>query len=121
MLYSRNRLALPLTGRTPTGLPVAMTNLEMGGNAQERFLLLRDGAATRLYSTTTGVDWQPLADVARSGSQTVDLTDKVLRRYDYRLRVTLRGAGTDPHPRTLRPSPPRLTTWMQPGSCASNA
>ncbi|MBI5832517.1 MAG: hypothetical protein HZB16_09455 [Armatimonadetes bacterium] len=52
------------------------------------------GGVALAFSENNGLDWQPLADVTESGARTIDLTAQVLRRYDYRLRVTLRGQGT---------------------------
>jgi len=52
------------------------------------------GQLTALFSENNGNDWKELAKVTVSGEQTVDLKALVLRRYDYRLRFVLKGAGT---------------------------
>ena len=48
------------------------------------------------FSDNNGLDWRPVqqAAIAAAGEQTIDLKDLVYRRYDYRLRFTLKGAGT---------------------------
>lgn len=43
------------------------------------------------YSDNHGLDWRALG--GGSGERTIDLSPHVLRRYDYRLRLELRGAG----------------------------
>jgi hypothetical protein len=45
-------------------------------------------------SGNNGLDWTTVATVTASGPRTIDLTSRVYRRYDYRLRLTLAGAGT---------------------------
>lgn len=45
-------------------------------------------------SRNHGLDWTPVASVGTAGTQTIDLTPFARRRYDYRLRVALVGAGT---------------------------
>lgn len=52
------------------------------------------GKVTVAFSENHGLDWQPLGSLAASGEQVIDLKPHVLRRYDYRLRFTLEGAGT---------------------------
>jgi len=52
------------------------------------------GAITVSYSDNNGLDWQELARVSQPGPQTIDLSARVLRRYDYRLKFELQGAGT---------------------------
>jgi hypothetical protein len=46
------------------------------------------------YSENNGVDWKPVSEVTASGTQSVDLKKLVYRRYDYRLKFELTGAGT---------------------------
>jgi hypothetical protein len=45
-------------------------------------------------SDSQGHSWKPVATVTSSGAQRIDLTPFVLRRYDYRLKVELKGKGT---------------------------
>jgi hypothetical protein len=52
------------------------------------------GAITVSFSDNNGLDWKELTRVTASGEQTVDLSPLVLRRYDYRLKFALQGAGT---------------------------
>ena len=46
------------------------------------------------YSDNNGLDWRDVTRIGMSGSQVIDLSRWILRRYDYRLRLVLRGAGT---------------------------
>jgi len=52
------------------------------------------GKIAVLLSDNHGLDWAPLASVEATGKRTVDLTPRVLRRYDYRLRFVMKGKGT---------------------------
>jgi hypothetical protein len=52
------------------------------------------GALKVAFSDNHGLDWQPLAEIVAAGKQQIDLTGRVLRRYDYRLKFELAGAGT---------------------------
>ncbi|HUS93488.1 MAG TPA: hypothetical protein VM695_16640 [Phycisphaerae bacterium] len=52
------------------------------------------GALAVGLSGNNGLDWQEIARVGESGRSEVDLSKHVLRRYDYRLRLELRGKGT---------------------------
>jgi hypothetical protein len=52
------------------------------------------GAITVELSTNHGLDWRQVAEVTSGGSSTVDLSPWVFRRYDYRLRLVLKGDGT---------------------------
>jgi hypothetical protein len=52
------------------------------------------GTIAVAFSDNNGLDWKDLATVKESGEQRVDLSPLVLRRYDYRLKFELRGAGT---------------------------
>ena len=54
-----------------------------------------DGGAIRVeFSDNNGLDWREVAKVSASGDQSVDLKSFAYRRYDYRLRFTLKGKGT---------------------------
>jgi hypothetical protein len=46
------------------------------------------------FSDNNGLDWREVKELTASGPQTLDLSPLVLRRYDYRLRFTLKGQGT---------------------------
>jgi hypothetical protein len=65
-----------------------------------------DGAATLqatlaggrigvFFSENNGLDWRELAPIERSGKRQIELGKLILRRYDYRLRLVLDGAGTE--------------------------
>jgi hypothetical protein len=52
------------------------------------------GSVTVLVSVNNGLDWQQIARFDRSGEATIDLKQHVFKRYDYRLKLVLAGAGT---------------------------
>lgn len=52
------------------------------------------GSLAVSFSDNHGLDWREVASFSESGPREVDLGDLVFRRYDYRLRFELRGAGT---------------------------
>ena len=54
------------------------------------------------FSENNGLDWKPVAKLSTSGQQHLDLGALVLRRYDYRLRFTIHGAGTGLNSLTIR-------------------
>lgn len=54
----------------------------------------RDGSVAVSFSDNNGLDWREIARVTESGSKRIDLNSAVFRRYDYRLRLELKGAGT---------------------------
>lgn len=52
------------------------------------------GSVVVSFSDNNGLDWREVARVTGPGERRVDLTPRVLRRYDYRLKFELRGRGT---------------------------
>jgi len=66
----------------------------LSGEATLETVVGAGGAIEAAISTNHGLDWTPIATLRTSGAQRLDLTPQVFRRYDYRLRLTLRGAGT---------------------------
>lgn len=53
------------------------------------------GGSVRVeFSDNNGLDWREVATIDSSGAREIDLKAFVYRRYDYRLRLTLAGAGT---------------------------
>jgi hypothetical protein len=52
------------------------------------------GSVVVAFSDNNGLDWKEIARITTPGKQRVDLSPLVLRRYDYRLKFELRGAGT---------------------------
>jgi len=53
-----------------------------------------NGSITVAVSDNHGLDWKPVARIATSGKQRLDLSSLVKGRYDYRVRCELTGAGT---------------------------
>ena len=51
------------------------------------------GSVSVSYSDNHGLDWKEIARTRAAGENKVDLSPLVLRRYDYRLKFELRGAG----------------------------
>ena len=47
------------------------------------------------FSDNNGLDWRELPRIDRSGREKIALGKLILRRYDYRLRLVLDGAGTE--------------------------
>jgi hypothetical protein len=52
------------------------------------------GRITLAFSDNNGLDWKDITTLDASGEKTLDLKPYVFRRYDYRLKLTLQGAGT---------------------------
>ena len=52
------------------------------------------GSVVVSFSDNNGLDWQEIARLSATGAQRIDLTPRVLRRYDYRLKFELHGRGT---------------------------
>jgi hypothetical protein len=54
-----------------------------------------DGSLVISISDNNGLDWKEIAKIAANGGpKQIDLTPLVYRRYDYRLKIVIRGAGT---------------------------
>jgi hypothetical protein len=52
------------------------------------------GSIKMLFSDNNGLNWRDVATLDKSGTRKIDIQKHVLRRYDYRLRFVLNGAGT---------------------------
>lgn len=52
------------------------------------------GSIAVSLSDNNGLDWKEVARVTKASPAQIDLTKFVLRRYDYRLKLELQGAGT---------------------------
>jgi len=52
------------------------------------------GSVVVSFSDNNGLDWKEAARLTTAGEKRLDLTPRVLRRYDYRLKFTFRGKGT---------------------------
>jgi hypothetical protein len=46
------------------------------------------------FSDNNGLKWTEIAKVTASGPQSIDLQSRIIRKYDYRLKFTLKGKGT---------------------------
>jgi len=54
----------------------------------------KDGSVAVQFSDCNGNEWKDVGTYKDAAAQKVDLTALCFRRYDYQLRVTLKGAGT---------------------------
>jgi hypothetical protein len=66
----------------------------LGGRLTLKPALGAGGKIVVSFSDNHGLDWKELATITRAGEKRIDLGPHVLRRYDYRLKLVLRGAGT---------------------------
>ena len=66
----------------------------LGGTLNLTAVIGNSGSIQVDLSGNNGLDWTPVASVSASGPRTIDLTPRIYRRYDYRLRLVLAGAGT---------------------------
>jgi hypothetical protein len=57
-------------------------------------LIGNGGSIAILFSDNNGRAWKEIGKFTASGSQKIDLSEHVLRRYDYRLKCVLSGKGT---------------------------
>jgi len=77
-----------LTIRMPSSYVYLSGQLEMDAAVGQ------GGAVAVEFSDNNGLDWRPVVSVNEGGHKAIDLKALVYRRYDYRLRFTLTGAGT---------------------------
>jgi hypothetical protein len=66
----------------------------LGGQLTFTPLIAPGGIITVSISDNNGLDWKKIAEASISGTQVIDLKRFVYRRYDYRLKFELEGAGT---------------------------
>ncbi|MCY3022842.1 MAG: hypothetical protein NTW87_28005, partial [Planctomycetota bacterium] len=66
----------------------------LSGEAALKAVVGEGGSIAVACSDNHGLDWKQAGTIAASGQQRLDLAKLVYRRYDYRLRFTLKGAGT---------------------------
>ncbi|HYG76964.1 MAG TPA: hypothetical protein VEK08_18305 [Planctomycetota bacterium] len=66
----------------------------LSGTAELSAVIGAGGEISVAYSDNHGLDWKDVAKITATGSQSIDLTNLCYRRYDYRLKVTMKGAGT---------------------------
>ena len=66
----------------------------LGGEAALDAMVGSGGSVSVSFSDNHGLDWKKLAEIAVGGKRTVDLRPHCYRRYDYRLKLEFKGAGT---------------------------
>ena len=64
------------------------------GQAKVKTTVAAGGSVIVSFSDNNGLDWTEVAKIDKSGEQTIDLSDRIRRRYDYRLKFALSGEGT---------------------------
>jgi hypothetical protein len=79
----------------PGGFTLRMPSsyVYLGGELTVQCVVPSGGDIRVELSDNHGLDW-PVYFILKSGSQRIDLKPFVFRRYDYRLRFTVKGAGT---------------------------
>jgi hypothetical protein len=75
-------------------LRVPSSYVYLTGSATIDLTLAAGGVARAEVSANNGIDWKDVGAAGPSGPWIIDLSPHVLRRYDYRLRITLSGNGT---------------------------
>ena len=66
----------------------------LGGELKFKAVVGRGGEIVVSFSDNNGLDWRKVRTIAKSGDVTLDLKPLVFRRYDYRLKFEMAGAGT---------------------------
>ena len=66
----------------------------LGGSAELNAVVGAGGEIGVAFSDNNGLDWKDVTKITQNGAQTIDLKQLVYRRYDYRLKLTLKGKGT---------------------------
>jgi len=66
----------------------------LGGTVSCKAVVAGGGAIDVQLSDNNGLDWQDVGTIKASGDQGFDLKPLVLRRYDYRLKFTIKGQST---------------------------
>jgi hypothetical protein len=66
----------------------------LSGQLTGKSVVGQGGSIAISLSDNNGLDWKPVARIEKTGDQNINLTDHVFRRYDYRIRFELNGAGT---------------------------
>lgn len=65
----------------------------LGGSVKAKAVLGQGGSILVELSDNNGLNWKEAGKIA-AGEQTIDLSSLIRRRYDYRLRFTIKGEGT---------------------------
>ena len=66
----------------------------LGGAVTAKAMVGEGGSVDVELSDNNGLDWKKVEAISASGDKTIDLRKFIMRRYDYRLRLTLNGKGT---------------------------
>ena len=66
----------------------------LGGALNCKAVVGEKGSIKISFSDNQGLDWKDLATIDKSGEQNIDLKKLTYRKYDYRLKFELTGAGT---------------------------
>ncbi|HET6250381.1 MAG TPA: hypothetical protein VFE47_22025 [Tepidisphaeraceae bacterium] len=66
----------------------------LGGELTFSPVIGTGGSVVVSFSDNNGLDWKEIGHVTTTGPQKIDLKPLVFRRYDYRLKFILSGAGT---------------------------
>ena len=64
------------------------------GKVHVEAVVVEGGGIRLFYSDNNGLDWTELATIDKSGASDIDISKSCARRYDYRLRVILKGKGS---------------------------
>ncbi len=95
--HDRKKPALHIVADAkPASVVIRMPSsyLYLGGSLDLGAVVGKGGAVKVSFSDNNGLDWREIADISASGAQTIDLKPLCHRRYDYRLKFDLSGAGT---------------------------
>ena len=66
----------------------------LGGDVAIKAVVPKDGEIALAFSDNHGLDWKDVAKITASGEQHFDIKNLAFRRYDYQLKLTLKGKGT---------------------------
>ena len=66
----------------------------LGGEAALDAKVAAGGSVEVMFSDNNGLDWKSLATITEAGERKIDLKPHVYRRYDYRLKLVMKGKGT---------------------------
>ena len=66
----------------------------LAGSASVKTTVAAGGEVAIFISDNNGLDWKEVQKFSASGSEKLDLKKFIFRRYDYRLKIVLKGAGT---------------------------
>ncbi|MFB3890775.1 MAG: hypothetical protein ACE15C_02000 [Phycisphaerae bacterium] len=112
--YAPPMASLPLSALTFDNLAVAGGKLRVKDASKPGTLVIRmptsyvyltgsldltpavgeGGSVTVLFSDNHGLDWKEIGKFDKAGEQKIDLKKLVFRRYDYRLKFVMAGAGS---------------------------